>query len=117
MSMTLRIVLLLASVLTFLWVMRKIRKSQVALKDSVFWIASSMLLVVMGVFPDLMTWASELLGVASPVNFVYLCIIFVLLVKVFLLSINVSQLEYKLQQFVQHEAITRMKQEQGDKDA
>lgn len=105
MSTTLRMILLLASVLSFAWVMRKIRKSQVVLKDAVFWILSSLLLVLMGAFPGLVTWAAELAGVASPVNFVFLCIIFVLLVKVFLLSISVSQLEYKVQSLVQHIAI------------
>ena len=105
MSVTLRVVLMLASVASFLWVLRKSRKAQVALQDAVFWFLSSLLLVILGIFPDLATWASELLGVATPVNFVFLSIIFVLLVKVFLMSIKMSQLEYKLQQLVQHEAI------------
>ena len=115
MSLTLRIILMMASVASFFGVLRKIYKSQVTLKDSVFWILSSLMLVIMGVFPNLMTWASNLIGVASPVNFVFLCIIFVLLVKVFLLSISVSQLEYKLQQLVQHEAIVRKKHEEEER--
>ena len=114
MTLTLRLILLMASVLTFAWVFRKIRKAQVVLKDAVFWIISATALVIMGVFPQIVTWASELAGVLSPVNFVFLCIIFVLLIKVFLLSISVSQLEYKLQSLTQHLAIYEKEQEKKD---
>jgi len=112
MSMTLRLILLMASLLTFGWIFRKIRKAQVVLKDAVFWIISALILVVMGAFPQVVNWASELAGVASPVNFVFLSIIFVLLVKVFLLSIRVSQLEYKLQSLTQHLAIYEKEQKE-----
>lgn len=115
MSVTLRVILLLASLATFVWVFRKIRKAQVALQDAVFWFILALALVILGAFPDLAAWASELVGVASPVNFVFLCIIFVLLVKTFLLSIKVSQLEYKLQQLVQYDAI-RDKQHEEEKN-
>ncbi len=115
MSVTLRVLLLLASVLTFIWVLRKIRNAQVTIQDAVFWLLSSLLLVVMGAFPQMVIRAAEMLGVTSPVNFVFLCIIFVLMVKVFLMSIKLSQLEYKLQRLVQHEAIEEKKREDEKK--
>lgn len=111
MSTTLRVLLLFVSILTFVWVLKKIRNAQVTIQDAVFWLISSLLLVLMGIFPNLVIRAAELLGVASPVNFVFLCIIFVLLVKVFLMSIKLSQLEYKLQRLAQHEAIEEKKLE------
>ncbi len=115
MSVTLRIILLAASVLTFIWALKKIRNAQVALQDAVFWLLSALLLVIMGAFPDLVIGAANLVGVASPVNFVFLCIIFVLLVKVFLMSIKLSQLEYKLQRLVQHDAIAEKKLEDKER--
>lgn len=105
MSLMLRIILILVSVLTAFWILRKIRKSQVKIEDAVFWLLFSLGLIVMSAFPQLVNWAAELIGVVSPVNFVFLVIIFVLLVKLFLLSIKISQQEHKLQTFVQIYAI------------
>lgn len=111
MSTTLRVLLLLGSLLSFFWILRKIRKSQVALKDAVAWVFIAMVLVFMGVFPNVITQAAIALGVVSPVNFVFLCVITVLLLRVFGLSIKVSQLECKLQSFVQNQAIINQENE------
>lgn len=101
MSVTLRIVLLVVSFLTCLWVIQRIRKSQVKIEDSVFWILFSVLLVGMSICPGLVTWGARIVGVQSASNFVFLAIIFVLLLKVFRMSIRISQLESKLQTFAQ----------------
>lgn len=114
MSWIFRIILILSSVLTAFWILRKIRKSQVKIEDAVFWLLFSVGLIVMSVFPQLVNWAAELIGVASPVNFVFLAIIFVLLVKLFLLSIKVSQQEYKLHAFAQTYAIRENQQKYAD---
>lgn len=107
MTMTLRIVLVVVSILNCAWILLRIRKAQVKIEDSVFWILFSAMLIFMSVFPGMITWGTEIVGVQSPVNFVFLAIIFVLLLKVFRLSIRVSQLESKLQAFVQRYAIDK----------
>jgi hypothetical protein len=115
MSWVLRAILILASVLTCFWILRKIRKSQVRIEDSVFWLLFSLGLIVLSLFPQLADWAAGLIGMISPVNFVFLSIIFVLLLKLFLLSIKISQQEYKLQRFVQSYAIKEMKKENSQR--
>jgi len=71
----------------------------------VFWFIISFVLVLISVFPSVIVAISDALGFASPANFVFLCIIFILLIMVFTLSLKVSQLESKLQTFVQTYAI------------
>ncbi len=56
----------------------------------------SVILVLMGIFPQVFYWISELLGFQAPINMVYLVIIFVLIVKLFLTSVQISQLENKV---------------------
>ena len=51
MTITLRIVLLVASVLNCVWIILRIRKAQAKIEDSVFWILFSGLLVCMSIFP------------------------------------------------------------------
>ena len=84
MTLTLRIVLIVASVLVVFYTIRKIRKSQLNIDDSVFWIGFSVMLLIMSIFPQVVTFFTQLLGITSPVNFVFLFVIFLILIKLFL---------------------------------
>lgn len=105
MSIYLRITLLVASVLTCVYVARKLRKSQIGLMDTVFWIGLSALFVVLSVFPQIAEWGAELFGFIAPVNFIFLMVIFLLLLRCFLLTIRISQLEDKMRNLVEEMAI------------
>lgn len=105
MSYYLRIMILLASIVTLIYVLKKIRKAQLRIQDSLFWIFLALIFVVMGAFPELIYMLTRLMGFQAPVNLVFLVIIFVLLIKVFLSSIKISQLENKLDTLVQEIAI------------
>lgn len=106
MSSYLRIVILIASLFTLLYVLRKIRKSQLQLQDSLFWIFLSFVFILMAAFPQVIYLISRLFGFQAPVNLVFLIMIFILLLKVFLSSIKISQLENKLDQLIQETAIS-----------
>lgn len=105
MSIGLRIILLIASVITCAYISRKLKKSQIQIMDTVFWIGLSIIFVIFAAFPPIATGLSELLGFMAPVNFVFLSIIFLLLIRCFLLSIRVSQLDDRLKNLVEELAI------------
>ena len=105
MSLTLRIVLIVVSILTTLFMMRKIRQSKVQIEDSLFWFLFSLLLVIISIFPQIPEFLSELLGIASPVNFIFLFIIFILLIKLFYSTLRISQLDSKLKTLTQQVAL------------
>lgn len=96
MSIGLRIMLIAASLGSFAYMIKKIRKSQVRIVDASFWVLFSLALIVLAVFPDFALFLSETIGVASTVNFVFLVVIFLLLIGLFLLSVKVSKLESKI---------------------
>lgn len=97
MSIVLRVVLLVASVLTAIWVLIRIRKSRVKQEDALFWICFAIMLALLGCFPEISYIMSDALGIQSPANFVFLAIIATLLEKLFSLSIQVSFLENKIE--------------------
>lgn len=105
MSTALRIALIVFSFLTCHWVLQNIRKSKFRIEDSVFWIISSLILLIISIFPQIVEWAAELMGVMSASNLVFLGVIFVLIVKIFQMSVRISLLESKLQSLVQTYAI------------
>lgn len=96
MSGIMRILLVLVSIGTTWWILHKIRKSKVKMEDAIFWMFFSGLLLILAIFPQLSFYLSDLLGIDSPANLVFLMIICLLLEKIFTLSIVVSQLEEKV---------------------
>ena len=96
MSTTLRALLIFASLLTVIWILRQIRKFKVKMEDAIFWMFFAAILLVLAIVPELSFKLSELLGFMSPINLVFIVIIFLLVEKIFTLSIIVSQLEEKI---------------------
>ena len=101
MTTPLRIVILLVAMLNMFLVVKDIRKGKIQIEYSVFWVIFSFLLVVLGIFPQICYWASELLGIQSPSNFVFAFMLIVLLLRNFTLSKEVSQLNVKVTELAQ----------------
>lgn len=83
MTLTLQIILCFVSIVTFIFVISKIRKSQLDIQDSVIWIMLSLLLILMSLCLPLIDKIASLLGFMSTSNFVFTMIMFLLLIIVF----------------------------------
>lgn len=105
MTMVLRGVLILMSLLVLVIMVRKIRQSRAKIEDSMFWVFFALLLVVFSIFPQAANWLSDLVGTMSTANFIFLLMIFLLLIKCFSMSMRISQLETKLKELVQRIAL------------
>ena len=66
------------------------------MEDTIFWIFFAGILLLMGVFPEIVYKLTDLIGIMSPANLVFLIMIIILFEKVFTLSVIVSQLEEKI---------------------
>lgn len=96
MSATLRIVLMLSALITGAWILGKIYKCKVKLKDAIFWFCMALLLAVLGIAPEIAYWCANVIGIQTPVNFVFLLMIALMIEKLFTMSIIISQLEDKV---------------------
>ena len=105
MPVSLRILLVIFSVLSMIFVIRRIKKSQVQLYDTTFWLFLAILFVIISIFPGIVIVLAELVGVQSPVNFLYLVIIFLLLAHCFIQSLRFSRLEAQFKSLVGKEAL------------
>ena len=101
MSVTLRVLLIMASAATVIWILYKIRRLKVKMEDTIFWIFFAGVLLLMGVFPEIVYWITTTMRMISPANVVYLFIIAILLVKSFMMTIEISKLEDKVKDLVQ----------------
>lgn len=115
MTLALRITLVLVSLLTLIYIIRKIRASKLRLEDSIFWLCFAVLLLVVSIFPGIFYLLSAIAGTMSVANFVFLFFIFVLLIECFTLSVRVSQLDTKLRNLAQQLAIEKFERHSNDK--
>ena len=77
MTNTLRIILIASSFIAFLLCVMKIKQSKLKVENAVTWMFGSIILILMSIFSNVVEWISNLLGFVSPVNFVFLIMIFI----------------------------------------
>jgi len=116
MSLVLRILLIVISVFTLVYFLSKIRKAEVQIEDSIFWIIASIVWILLGAFPQILTFVADSLGVQSPVNFLFLVALFFLIIKNFSLTLQISKLQSKLNSFGQRYAINEYTKEKANKE-
>lgn len=100
-----RIVLIVVSLLSTYYILKKIRQSKLQIEYAIFWIIFSGVLVIISLFPWLVSLFTRLLGMQLPVNFVFMVFIFILLVKLFMMTIELSALENKVKDLTQELAL------------
>ena len=107
MNIMLRLFLIIGAVVLLLFMLKRIRQSKLKIEYTIFWIIFASLLVFMGIFPKFFYVLSAFMGFQAPMSMVLLAIIFVLIVKTFFMTIQISQLENKIDALTQQIAINR----------
>ena len=105
MGFILRIILILASLTTTLYILKRIRHAKLQIEYAIFWLIFAGMLLIISIFPNLMIMLTRAVGMQSPINCVFLLVIFTLMIKLFMQTIEHSQLEDKLKQLTQRLAI------------
>lgn len=107
-SLALRIILIVAALGLIVFLLRSIKKSKMNISDSMFWLAFSLLIFLLSIFTEIPLWLADVIGVMSPVNFVFLVFIFILIVRDFLSNRRISQLENRVKELTQQIALDRL---------
>ena len=113
MNAQLKIVLIVVSVLVLIYVLGKIRSSKLNIADSIFWIVVAAVLILLAVFPQISSFFAVLLGIQTPLNFILILMIAILLLKVFLMSIHISRQNEQIKKLAQHIAIDEFENKPG----
>lgn len=114
MSLELRITLFIFSLLTFVFIISRIRKSKVRLEDSIFWLCLGLLLLILAIFPQIFYFLSSIVGTMAPVNLVFLFFIFILLIVTFNLSMRISRADTKIKELTQQLAVEKLERYEND---
>jgi hypothetical protein len=78
-----------------------VRVKKLELKYALTWILTSLSFVVLTLFPEVLYFIAGIMHIELPVNALYLCIIFLLLMIVFTLSVAVSRQALRIKTLIQ----------------
>ena len=109
MTITLRIILIICSLISFLLCITRIKQAKLKVENSVTWMIGSILLIFMSIFSGAVEWISNKLGFMAPVNFVFLVIIGFLLIQTFIDNIRISTLNEKIKDLNHYIALKEYK--------
>ena len=112
MTVIFRVILVIVSILTMAFMMRKIRQAKVQIEAALFWVIMALILVVFSLFPAVADACAHLLGIYSTPNFLFLFMIFLLIVKVFGMTLQMSQMESRQKELVQRIALYQKDREE-----
>ena len=96
MSVTLRIILIVSSLISCFLCIKRIKQSKLKVENSIVWMIGSIVLILMSIFSNVVEWLSSKLGFMAPVNFVFLIVIGFLLIQTFINNIKISILNEKI---------------------
>lgn len=114
MSLILRVLLIIMALFTSAYTIRKIRKAQMKIGYAMYWFLMVFLVLILGLFPGIAIWVAKVIGIESPVNLVYLVILFLVIVKLFAVSLKQSQLENEITILTEEIAIRENRKEKKD---
>ena len=98
MTGTLRIILIICSIFSFLLCIKKIKQSKLKMSNSVTWLLGSIVLILMSIFSNTVEWVAHILGFAAPVNFVFVVVIAFLLIQTFIDNLHITELNEKIKE-------------------
>lgn len=105
MNPILRGALVLCAFLMLVFVIRKLRKAQFDTSDSLFWLLLIGCLLIVAIFPQIAYFFSDLLGIQSPSNFIFLTVIGLLTIREFTIQAQLAQLRRKISTLIQETAL------------
>jgi len=105
MTTMLRTLLLCGAILTLIYFFHQIRKNRMQIDYAISWSLFSAGLVLLAVFPGIVTWMAGLIGIQSPANLLYLVIIFSLILKQFSTTVKLSRLNHQITELTQYIAL------------
>lgn len=114
--------LLLAGIVTLIFIFITIKKTKMNIRYAIVWITWGIVVLILSIFPQIIDYLSILLGIALPVNTIFLIFMFLLYVMSFYLFIKVSQMSDEIKTLTYTTAMLKKeceemkhKQSSGDK--
>ena len=104
-SKTLQGAMLIAIAVYFFLLILLLKKKRLLLKYSLLWLFAGFVMLILAVFPSVLEWISQVLGIYSPVNALFSILLFCMIILLVSLTSIVSSQNEKIKRLIQKEAI------------
>ena len=89
--MRINIIIAVCLMLVLLFSVRSVKKYELDLKYALTWFFCLFCMLILDIFPGLLNWLSELMGIDVPINMVFFWGICFCLLLIFVLTVSVSK--------------------------
>lgn len=105
MNIQLQLFLIIVIVIFLCAMVILLKNRKLSLRYTLLWLMSGFVLLIVAIFPGIISWLTKLIGIVSPVNAVFVLeAIFVLMIMLSL-TVIVSQINRKLKRLIQDNAV------------
>lgn len=111
MNLTLKIALIVITLIYILLILKSIRKKKINVTFSIFWLITGVLLIISTLVPNLIEYISKKLGFEAPSNMLFCITIFIAFYLIFNLTIILSKENSKNTLLVQELSLLKKKVE------
>lgn len=101
MSIRLQLILICALVVIFILLVNAVKKNNLDIKYSLGWLLLVVVLIVLTCFKDLLEIMADVMGIASPVNMLFLCGFVVALLIIYTLTVALSKISSRVRRLAQ----------------
>ena len=105
MSVATYILGILAAVITLVVVIEMLRRRRLRERHAVWWLIAGVLALIIGVFPQVLVWASGLVGIEIPTNLIFFISLFILFLVNIQHSAELTRLEDKVRVLAEESAL------------
>jgi hypothetical protein len=103
---------IVVALLLLIVVIEMLRRGRLRERHAIWWLVAGVLALVVGAFPQTLTWASDLIGIEIPLNLVFFVSIAILFLVSLQHSAEVTELEAKTRSLAEEVALMRMRMQQ-----
>ena len=116
MNRTLQIFLFAFSLLSLIMILRSVYRNRMNIHYAMIWIIFGIVLIVISIFPRLISYLSRILGIYAPANTIFLVTIFFLYALSFYAYLRISKLNDQIQSLNYEIALLKKKIEENNKE-
>ncbi len=101
------LVFVLISLIVMLFIIISVKRSALTVKESFYWFASTVLMLILSIFPKIIDYLASLVGVAYPPSLLFVLAIVFLILMLFRCSKRISSQDEKIKYLIQEVAILK----------
>lgn len=113
--MRVQIVIAVAILLVLIYTINAVRKDKIDFKHALKWMICLALMLILDIFPGILTWVADLVGIETPINVMFVLCIGICLIFIFSLNATVSEQADKIKILTQKVALLDKELEEKSK--